>query len=98
MKLLYKPFGIIFGLIAGFLSKKVFEVAWGVFDEEEPPTATTREASWGKVAGAAAVQSVAFGVTRAIVNRSGAKSFEYLTGIWPGERAPDKSQAAKAVR
>jgi hypothetical protein len=24
------------------------------------------------------------------VNRSGAKGFHHLTGIWPGERRPDK--------
>ena len=42
MKLIYKPFGIILGLLAGFASKKLFDVVWGIFDNEEPPKPTTR--------------------------------------------------------
>ena len=26
---------------------------------------------------------------RAAVNRGGAQGFEYLTGVWPGEKTPD---------
>ncbi len=98
MKLIYKPFGLGVGMLAGFLSSKVFEAVWGIFDGEEPPTATTRETSWGKVIGSAAVSGMVFSTVRAVVNRSGAKAFEHLTGAWPGEKAPGKSQAAEAVR
>ena len=28
-KLLYKPFGIVLGIIAGFISKKIFDQVWG---------------------------------------------------------------------
>jgi hypothetical protein len=44
------------------------------------------------------MEGVAFKVTRAAVNRAGAKGFEHLTGFWPGETVPDKSQAAAAFR
>jgi hypothetical protein len=98
MKLLYKPFGIVVGILAGLLSKKLFEVAWGVFDKEEPPKPTTKEADWPKVLGAAAVQGVTFKVTRAAVDRAAANGWEHLFGVWPGERRPDESQAARAVR
>jgi hypothetical protein len=98
MKLAYKPFGIILGILAGFLSKKVFEAVWGIFDKEEPPKATTQEAGWAKVLGAAAVQGVTFKVTRAAVNRAGAKGWDHLFGVWPGEKRQEKSQAAEAVR
>ena len=37
MKILYKPFGIVLGLVAGLLSQKLFNVVWGLFDKEEPP-------------------------------------------------------------
>jgi hypothetical protein len=98
MKLLYKPFGIILGIIAGLLSKKLFNVVWGIFDKEEPPTPTTKEADWPKVLAAAAVQGLTFKVTRAAVDRLGAEGFEHLFGIWPGDKRQEKSQAAEAVR
>ena len=98
MKFFYKPFGIIFGILAGIVSKKVFEAVWGVFDKEEPPKPTTLQTTWPKVLGAAVVEGVTFKVTRAAVDRVGAKGFAHLTGIWPGEKHPEKSEAAEAVR
>jgi hypothetical protein len=50
------------------------------------------------VLGAAIVEGVTFKVTRAAVDRAGAEGFRYFTGIWPGEKKPEKSQAAEAVR
>src|SRR5690242_9296443 len=98
MKLFYKPFGIVFGILAGIVSKKGFGAGWGVFDNEEPPKPTTQETTWPKVLGAAVVEGVTFKVTRAAVDRAGAKGFAHLTGYWPGEKRPDESEAAEAVR
>jgi hypothetical protein len=98
MKLIYKPFGIVIGILAGVLSKKLFQAIWGIFDEEEPPKPTTERATWPKVIAAAAVQGITFKVTRAAVDRAGAKGFAYFTGVWPGEKEQEESQAARAVR
>jgi hypothetical protein len=89
MKLLYKPFGIILGILAGLVGRQVFNFVWGKIDEEEPPEATTEEAPWLKVVGAAARQGAIFAAVRSAVNRSGAKGYAHLTGVWPGERRPD---------
>jgi hypothetical protein len=89
MKLIYKPFGIVLGIIAGLIGRQLFNFVWGKLDEEEPPEATTEEAPWAKVLGAAALQGAIFAAVRATVNRSGAKGFAHLTGVWPGERRPD---------
>ena len=97
MKLIYKPFGLAFGILAGVAAKKLFEAVWGIFDNEEPPKATTLQTTWPKVIGAAAMEGVAFKVTRAAVDRAGAKGFAHFTGFWPGEKAPE-SEAAEAVR
>jgi hypothetical protein len=91
LKLLYKPIGIVVGILAGILSKKVFDQVWGLIDDEKAPKATTPGVSWGKVLSAAAVQGVTFSVTRAAVNRAGARGFERLTGEWPGKKEkPEK--------
>jgi Protein of unknown function (DUF4235) len=98
MKILYKPFGLVLGLLAGFVSQKLFNAVWGLFDEEEPPKPTTQEAIWPKVIAAAAVQGVTFRVTRAAIDRFGAQGFHHLTGVWPGEKEQQESQAAEVVR
>jgi hypothetical protein len=98
MKIVYKPFGLVLGLLAGILSQKVFNAVWGIFDDEEPPKATTEEANWPKIIAAAAVQGVTFRVTRATADRLGAKGFRFVTGVWPGEKHQEKSQAAEAIR
>jgi Protein of unknown function (DUF4235) len=89
MRILYRPFGIVLGLAAGMLSKSVFNFIWSRFDDEEAPKATIRDTSWVKVLSAAAVQGMVFQTVRAAVNRGGAQGFEYLTGVWPGEKTPD---------
>ena len=98
MKLLYKPFGIVMGLLAGFLSKKLFDLIWGLIDEEEPPKAKTANTTWTKLIIAAALQGLMFRVVRAAVDRAGAKGYERLTGTWPGEEETDEAQAAKWLR
>ena len=98
MKLIYKPIGIVLGLLAGLVSKKLFETVWAIFDKEEPPKPTTRDADWSKILAAAAVQGVTFKVTRAAVDRAGAKGWDHLFGVWPGPKRPEESQAAEAVR
>jgi hypothetical protein len=89
MKLLYKPFGIILGILAGIAGRQVFNIVWSKIDQEEPPEATTEETRWVKVISAAALQGAIFAVVRAAVNRAGAKGYAHLTGVWPGERRPD---------
>jgi hypothetical protein len=89
VKLLYKPVGIVLGLIAGFISRKLFDRVWALIDREEPPKATTRDTTWPKVLAAAAVEGLTFKVTRAAVDRAGARGFAAVTGAWPGEKRPE---------
>jgi hypothetical protein len=91
MKLLYKPFGLLMGILSGLLARRLFTVLWGAIDDEEPPEARTEHASWPRVVGAAAVQGATFAATRAVVDRAGAKGFARLFGVWPGEREPEKA-------
>lgn len=91
MKLLYKPFGLVAGLVGGLLARRLFTVVWGAIDDQEPPEAKTERASWTRVVAAAAIQGATFSATRAVVDRAGARTFHHLFGIWPGEKDPDRA-------
>lgn len=89
MSLIYKPFGLIAGILAGLVARRLFSALWGVVDDEEPPEPTTERASWPRVLGAAAMEGLTFSVVKAAVDRAGARGFQHLTGAWPGDREPD---------
>ena len=85
-KLLYKPLGIVFGVIGGILAGKLFKKIWQwVADEDEPPSATDRDQGWGQVLPAAALEGAVFAAVKAAVDRGGAEAFRKMTGVWPGD-------------
>jgi hypothetical protein len=90
MKLLFTPFSIIAGLLAGFLGKKIFEQIWALIDDEKPPESEHREATWAKVITAAAVQGAVFRATKMAVDRGARTAFANATGTWPGEERPEQ--------
>ena len=85
MKILYKPFAIIAGLIGARIARSIFSAVWSQIDHEQPPKPTTEEASLPKVVGAAALEAATMAGIGALVDRAGARAFHHLTGIWPGE-------------
>ena len=89
MKLLYKPFGIVIGLLGGVAARQVFSFIWSKLDDEDAPTPTTEITPWRKLLLATALQGAVFAMVKAIFKRGGAKGFAGLTGVWPGERRPD---------
>jgi hypothetical protein len=85
-KLLYKPLGIVFGVIGGILAGKLFKKIWQwVAHEDEPPSATDKEQGWGHVLPAAALEGAVFAAVKAAVDRGGAEAFRKMTGVWPGD-------------
>ena len=85
-RLLYKPLGIVFGVIGGILAGKLFKKIWQwVADEDEPPSATDKDQGWGQVLPAAALEGAVFAAVKAAVDRGGAEAFRKLTGVWPGD-------------
>jgi hypothetical protein len=92
MGVIYKPFGILLGLAAGLVGKRIFNFVWTKIDDEDPPKPTTQETTWAKLLGAAAVQGMIFKTTRMVVDRYGAIGWHYLTGSWPGEKRPDPEE------
>jgi hypothetical protein len=88
-KLVFIPFGVAGGLLAGFAGKKVFDVVWGLIDDEEPPEAEHRDVTWPKLILANAIQGAIFRATRAAADHGSRRAFASVTGSWPGEDAPE---------
>ena len=86
MKILYKPFAIIASLVGARLGRTAFKKVWTQIDAADPPEPTTAEASLPKVVGAAALEAAMLAGVGAAVDRASARTFHYLTGIWPGKQ------------
>lgn len=85
-KAVYAPFGIVVGMLGGLAASTVFKQVWKrVSGEDDPPTPRQGEYGWGEILAAAFLQGAIFSVVRAVINRGGARGFERLTGVWPGD-------------
>jgi hypothetical protein len=89
MKLLFIPIGVLGGLLAGFIGKKVFEQIWGLIDKEEPPDPKHREISVPKMVAALALEGAIFRAVRGLADHGSRRSFARLAGSWPGEERPE---------
>jgi hypothetical protein len=92
MRLLYRPFKLVGVMIAVRLGRGIFALVWSRIDDAPPPTATTPDATWGKVIGAAALRGATVATMAAAADRAGAKVFEHLTGFWPGKEQDEKGR------
>jgi hypothetical protein len=80
-KILFIPFSVVGGLLAGFVAKKLFDLAWGMVSDEEAPEPEHRRIPVGKLLLAAGIEGADHGSRRA---------FATLTGTWPGEEEPER--------
>ena len=107
IKLMYKPFSIVAGVLGGVIAGAIFKQVWKVAThEEEAPDSTDIERGWGEVLIAATVQGAIFAVVKAAVDRGAAEATLKFTGIWPGtdsaaeaekEREKQEKKKAKAA-
>jgi uncharacterized protein DUF4235 len=88
-KVLFVPFSVGAGLLAGFLGKKAFEQIWGLIDSEEPPHPQHREISIPKMLIALAIEGAIFRLTKGAIDHWARRSFERFMGTWPGEEEPE---------
>jgi hypothetical protein len=49
VKLIFIPFSVAGGLLAGVLGRKLFERVWSFADDQEPPDAEHRDVNFGKL-------------------------------------------------
>jgi hypothetical protein len=88
-KILFLPFSILGGILAGTIAKKLFDLVWRLVSKEEAPEPEHREVSWAKLLAALAIEGAIFRAVRGLVDRGGRASFSRFTGRWPGEDRPD---------
>ena len=88
MRLLYKPFGIIAGVVASRVAGAIFKRAWAFLSKEtETPLAMEQDRRWVAVVVAATLRGAVFGGVKAVVDRSFATGYFRRTGVWPGKTA-----------
>lgn len=92
MKLLYKPFGIVAGLVAGRAAGAIFRRLWAVAaNETETPQAMEQYRRGTEVVAAAVLKGAVFGGVKAFVDRAFASEYFRQTGVWPGKVAKPKA-------
>jgi hypothetical protein len=88
MKLLYKPFAIVAGLVASRTAGAIFRRLWAFLAKEtEMPQAMEQSRGWAEVVVAAMLQGAVFGGVKALVDRTFATGYFRRTGVWPGKIA-----------
>ena len=92
MSLVFKPIGIIAGLLAGIVGRKVFELLWGMIDDEDAPEPKHREISLGKLVAALLLEGAIFRVLRGLADHGARHGFARLAGGWPGEERPEPKE------
>jgi len=89
MSLLFRPIGIVLGIIAGMGARKLFDAVWGRISDEEAPNPEHREIDWRKFVAAMLVEGAIFRLIRGFVDHHSRRVFAGLTGTWPGQEEPE---------
>ncbi len=90
-KLLFVPFSVVGGILAGFVGKKTFEALWGIIDDETAPDPKYREISLKKLVPALVLEGAIFTAVRGLFDHGARHAFQKLTGSWPGDEQPENA-------
>ena len=96
IKVLYKPVGIVLGVLGGMLARAIFKQVWKLAaGEDEAPRVTDVRRGWREVLLAATLQGAIFALVKAVLARGAAEGTRRLTGVWPGDDSqPEKGEEA----
>jgi len=92
IKLLFRPFAIVAGLLAGRTSRKAFDTLWRRIDRKPPPRPEERGVGAGKLALALVIEGAVFRAVRGLFDHGSRRWFAKLTGRWPGEDPAKKDE------
>ena len=88
-KLFFIPISVLAGLVAGLLSKRIFDAIWGLIDEEDRPKGKHRDVPWAKLMLGAAIEGAVFRAVKEATDHGSRRAFSHVTGSWPGEERPE---------
>jgi len=91
MRFLYKPFGLVAGIVGAKVGQRTFQSIWRQLDAAAPPEATAGDAPLAKVVAAAALEAATMAAIGAIVDHAAASAFHQLFGAWPGKTQAQKT-------
>ena len=83
LRLLYRPLAIVGAIVAGRLGQSIFSKVWAKIDDAPPPKPGTGEGTTAKVIVAQTLEAGVMAGTAAAVDRTLARFFHHLIGIWP---------------
>jgi hypothetical protein len=92
MSLAFKPIGIVSGLLAGLIGKRIFGLIWGLIDDEDAPEPKHREIAIGKLVLALLLEGAIFRVLRGLADHGARHGFARVTGEWPGPERPEPKE------
>ncbi len=83
-KILYKPVGIVGGILAGAVAGAIFKRTWKLIEHDDtPPHPRDEDRRWAEILLAATIQGAIFAAIKAAVDRGGATAMRRATGAWP---------------
>jgi hypothetical protein len=84
-KILFLPFSVVGGFLAGKVATMLFERVWRLVDDQESPEPDQRAVRWPKLIAALALEGAIFRAVRGGFDRGSRELFSRLTGTWPGK-------------
>jgi Protein of unknown function (DUF4235) len=90
VKFIFMPVSIVAGVLAGQISKKLFDFAWGAVKDEEAPRPKHRHIPYGELILALVIEGAIARVVRGFVDHGTRHGWARLTGAWPGEEEPEE--------
>jgi hypothetical protein len=88
-KLLFVPFSVVGGILAGVVGKKTFQALWGAIDDQQAPEPEHRDISIVKLIAALLLEGAIFRAVRGLFDHGARQAFQRLTGNWPGDERPE---------
>jgi hypothetical protein len=85
LKLMFLPFRLLGGLLAGAVAARLFERIWRIFDKEGAPDPEQREIPLPKLFAALVIEGAVFRAVRGLFDHGSRVAFSRVTGRWPGE-------------